>query len=176
MGFGEKWKAWVKGVISTSKSSVLVNGSPSKEFHLGKGVRQGDPLAPFLFILAAEGLNVVFREAHRNALFKRVRLDNLEDEISLLQYADDAIIMGEWDSDNALNLVRLLRCFEICSGLKINLSKSRILGVSVSIEEIRRMARLLNCKEECNTRNLDKKQKYPKAFRYMFYLSIVQIL
>ena len=47
-----------------------------------------------------------------------------------------------------MNLVRLLRCFEICSGLKINFSKSRILGVSVANDEVRRMARLLNCKEE----------------------------
>ncbi|KAJ9557521.1 hypothetical protein OSB04_012135 [Centaurea solstitialis] len=128
--------------------SVLINGSPTKEFRLGKGVRQGDPLAPFLFILAAEGLSVALREAHRNNIFKGIRFDNSEEDVSLFQFADDAIFMGEWNLENARNLIRILKCFEICSGLKINLSKSRVTGVAVSNEEITRMARKLRCKEE----------------------------
>ena len=141
MGFGDKWRAWVKGTICTAKHSILVKGSPTKEFRMGKGVRQGDPLSPFLFIIAAEGLSVVFREARQNNLFKGVRFRNSEEEISILQFADDAIIMGEWGLENAKNLTYILKCFEICSGLKINMSKSSILGVSVKEDEIVRMAR-----------------------------------
>jgi hypothetical protein len=47
--------------VCTAKASVLVNGSPTDEFPLERGLRQGDPLSPFLFLLAAEGLNVMMR-------------------------------------------------------------------------------------------------------------------
>ncbi|XP_024963273.1 uncharacterized protein LOC112503472 [Cynara cardunculus var. scolymus] len=115
---------------------------------MGRGVRQGDPLAPFLFILASEGLNVIMREAQRKHLFKGVKWANQAEEVSILQYADDAIFIGEWAADNAKNLLRILKCFEVCSGLKINLSKSRLTGVAVSKEEISRMACWLKCKED----------------------------
>ncbi|KAJ9567589.1 hypothetical protein OSB04_003555 [Centaurea solstitialis] len=146
MGFGIRWRACVKGLISTAKSSVLINGVPTKEFRVEKGVRQGDPLAPFLFILAAEGLNVAFKEAQRANIFKGIRLDDSIEELSILQFADDAIIMGEWDPLNAKNLIRILKCFELCSGLSINLSKSSLLGISVPNEEVQRVALGLNCK------------------------------
>lgn len=148
MGFGEKWRAWMKGCTSTAKVSVLINGAPSKEFTMGKGVRQGDPLAPFLFIVAAEGLAVLMKEAQRSNIFHGIRLRNMEEDISIFQFADDAIFVGDWSSNNVKNLIRILNCFELCSGLKINLSKCRIMGVSVSSEEVTRAANRLNCKEE----------------------------
>ncbi|KAJ9561163.1 hypothetical protein OSB04_006323 [Centaurea solstitialis] len=141
MGFGDKWRSWVKGCICTAKASVLINGSPSKEFNLNKGVRQGDPLAPFLFILATEGLAVAMKEARQNNIFKGVCLNNSEDEVSIFQFADDAIFVGEWSLANAKNLI-------LCSGLTINMSKSRLMGVSVSKEETTRIANQLKCKEE----------------------------
>jgi len=56
LGFHDKWISWVKGCLASSSVSVLVNGSPTEEFKPSRGLRQGDPMAPFLFLVVAEGL------------------------------------------------------------------------------------------------------------------------
>ncbi|GJU10075.1 transposon TX1 [Tanacetum coccineum] len=71
MGFGAKWCKWVESCLRSSTMSILVNESPTEEFSLERGVRQGDLLSPFLFILAAEGLNVIVNEAVQNGVNDR---------------------------------------------------------------------------------------------------------
>ena len=61
MAFPTLWRKWIKECVSTATASVLVNGSPTDEFHFERGLRQGDPLSPFLFLLATEGLNVMMK-------------------------------------------------------------------------------------------------------------------
>ena len=61
MGFPVLWRKWINECIGTATTSVLVNGSPTDEFSLKRGLRQGDPLFPFLFLLVAEGFNVLMK-------------------------------------------------------------------------------------------------------------------
>ena len=105
MGFGNKWRSWIRGCLSSSRASVLVNGAPTKEFRVTKGVRQGDPLSPFLFIIAMEGLNVALKTAVEKWIFKGVQLPNNGPTISHLFYADDALFVGEWCKSNIKCLV-----------------------------------------------------------------------
>ncbi|KAJ9553612.1 hypothetical protein OSB04_017657 [Centaurea solstitialis] len=128
MGFGSKWIGWVKGLITTASVSVLINGSPTSQFPLEKGVRQGDPLSPFLFIVAMEGLFVTLKEARAKGLVKGVTLPNGEPEIVSLHYADDAIFLGRWNGHNLRNLMKTLKCFHLALGLKINWGKSTLTG------------------------------------------------
>ncbi|GKG20284.1 RNA-directed DNA polymerase, eukaryota, reverse transcriptase zinc-binding domain protein, partial [Tanacetum coccineum] len=55
-GFGEKWCKWIQACLKSSRGSIIINGSPTEEFQFGKGLKQGDPFAPFLFILIMESL------------------------------------------------------------------------------------------------------------------------
>ncbi|GKA22184.1 cysteine-rich receptor-like protein kinase [Tanacetum coccineum] len=63
MRFGGKWCKWIESCLKSFSMSILVNGSPTNEFRLERGARQGDPLSSFLFILAAEGLSDLVSEA-----------------------------------------------------------------------------------------------------------------
>ncbi|XP_071708379.1 uncharacterized protein [Rutidosis leptorrhynchoides] len=146
MGFGEKWRGWILACLKSASILVLVNGSPTNEFTLERGVRQGDPLSPFLFIIAAEGLNILTKNAVEKGLFKGVKVGADKVMVSHLQYADDTIFIGEWSRLNICNLMKLLECFEKVLGLKVNYHKSSISGMGVIKEEVERMAKRVNCK------------------------------
>ncbi|XP_071695366.1 secreted RxLR effector protein 78-like [Rutidosis leptorrhynchoides] len=73
-GFGSKWIKWIESCLKSAFISILINGSPTKHISLGRGVRQGDPLSPFLFISAVEGLNILTKVAIENGLFKGVEV------------------------------------------------------------------------------------------------------
>jgi len=73
VGFCDRWINWIKSCLKFVSVSVLVNGSPTKEFIPRKGLRQEDLLAPFLFLIVAEGLAGVLRMADEKHL-----IDNLE--------------------------------------------------------------------------------------------------
>ncbi|GJT31588.1 RNA-directed DNA polymerase, eukaryota [Tanacetum coccineum] len=68
-GFGEKWCGWIHEFFRSSRGSVLVNGSPTIEFQFYKGLKQGDPLAPFLFILVMESLYLSFKRVVDAGMF-----------------------------------------------------------------------------------------------------------
>ena len=74
LGFHDKWILWVKGCLVSSSVSVLVNGSPTEEFKPSRGLRQGDPMAPFLFLVVAEGLAGLVRQALRTDVLRGVKV------------------------------------------------------------------------------------------------------
>nr|GEX95511.1 RNA-directed DNA polymerase, eukaryota, reverse transcriptase zinc-binding domain protein [Tanacetum cinerariifolium] len=69
-GFGEKWCKWIQSCLRSSRGSIILNGSPTKEFQFYKGLKQGDPLSPFLFILIMESLHLSFQRVEDAGMFK----------------------------------------------------------------------------------------------------------
>ncbi|XP_057444502.1 uncharacterized mitochondrial protein AtMg01250-like [Lotus japonicus] len=95
MGFDPRWIHWIRGCLESASVSVLVNGSPCGEFRMEKGLRQGDPLAPFLFLIVAEGLNGLFLDVVSLGKFVGYKVGGNDDcTVSLLQFADDMVFVG----------------------------------------------------------------------------------
>src|SRR3954467_15022369 len=99
MGFGVRWMRWMEACILSNHMSVLVNGSATKEFKVHKGLRQGDPLSPFLFVLAMEGLTALVKKSVVLGNFKPFMYGENE-SVDILQFADDTILLGEASCEN----------------------------------------------------------------------------
>nr|GEZ70740.1 RNA-directed DNA polymerase, eukaryota, reverse transcriptase zinc-binding domain protein [Tanacetum cinerariifolium] len=92
-GFGLKWRSWIQGCLNYAMGSILVNGSLTLEFKFSKGLKYGDPLPPFLFILIMESLHLSFNNVVNVGLYNGIHID---DSLSLshLFYADDVIFIA----------------------------------------------------------------------------------
>ncbi|GKB81078.1 RNA-directed DNA polymerase, eukaryota, partial [Tanacetum coccineum] len=143
-GFGMTWCQWIRGLCYFAKASVLVNGSPSREFQFQCRLKQGNSLAPLLFILVMESLHLSFSKVVEAGIFKGIRLNN-SISLSHLFYTDDALIVGEWSSDNLRGFINVLKCFFLASGLQINIHKSQLLGMGVSRLDIEAAAASIGC-------------------------------
>ncbi|GJX62449.1 RNA-directed DNA polymerase, eukaryota [Tanacetum coccineum] len=144
LGFGSRWRDWIQSCLNSSKGSILVNGSPTSEFQYFKGLKQGDPLSPFLFILVMESLHLSFQKVVNAGLYKGVVLDNSL-QISHLFYADDVVFIGQWCDSNISTIIRVLDCFFQASGMRINLHKSKIMGIAVDNSLVTQAANSIGC-------------------------------
>jgi len=148
MGFPTLWQKWINQCIGMATASVLVNESPTDEFPLERGLRQGDPLSPFLFLLVVEGFNVLMKAMSSNHLFNGYSVGSSNPVVvSHLQFADDTLILGEKSWANVRTMWAVLMLFEALSSLEVNFSKSQLVGVIVSDSWLSEAALVLSCRD-----------------------------
>ena len=125
LGFCPRWISWVKECISTPSFSVLVNGVPGSSFRPSRGIRQGDPLSPYLFILCAELLARQFAEAccHRDKLIG-VPIGHSGMRIPFLTFADDTMIFAKASNESCHLIRSILDKYCAMSGQLVNYHKS----------------------------------------------------
>ena len=129
-GFSTKWRQWILFCLSTVHFSIVINGSPCGFFGSSRGLRQGDPLSPLLFVLVMEALGRMLDKVvleGRMLGFSVGKLEGRSMAVSHLLFVDDTLIFCETDLDQIMILI----WFEAVSGLKINLGKSEIVPVGV---------------------------------------------
>ena len=120
--FGESMRQWVKTFYKNINSSVLYNGHCSNSFSVSRGVRQEDPLSPYLFIICAELLEDAIKQ---NGQINGITVNN--EEFLLGQYADDTFFLLDGTQTSLSQCLDTLELFGECSGLKENVEKTKAL-------------------------------------------------
>ncbi|KAA3466735.1 reverse transcriptase [Gossypium australe] len=126
MGFAKECVALIMRCISTVSYAVNVNGRRGNVFKPNRGLHQGDPLSPFLFLICSEGFSSLIRLAKREGLLKGVKASRRGPEISYLLFADDCILFGDATNRGEMVLKEILKEYERSSGQCVNFNKSTI--------------------------------------------------
>jgi hypothetical protein len=127
LGFSQRWRDWIAIILGSSSSKIIINGEQTNRINHKCGVRQGDPLSPFLFILAMDPLQRMIEKAAQAGLLGSVLPKGAKLRCSL--YADDVGVFVRADNSDLKVLKTILEVFEGCSGLKINFDKTEIFPI-----------------------------------------------
>jgi hypothetical protein len=124
LGFANKWIQWMMLCVSSVTYSVLVNHDKVGPIFPGKGLRQGDPLSPYLFILVTEGLSTLIKKSAAQGDIHGVKICRGAPPVSHLLFADDCFLFCRSTLEEANCLMRILKTYEEATWQEINLTKS----------------------------------------------------
>jgi exonuclease III len=127
IGFPTRWRDWIATLLFTSSTRIMLNGVPNRPIKHGRGLRQGDPLSPLLFVIAMDPLQKLLECATEDGHLSRLRGRTTQLRVSM--YADDTAIFIKPTRADVLSLTRLLELFGNASGLTTNFQKSTILPI-----------------------------------------------
>lgn len=132
--FPRRWTDWVRMILSTFSTRVLVNGEPSLYFLHKKGLRQGDPLSPMLFNLAVDILQRMVQSAN-HTLSNPIK-NRISQAIWALQYADDTALIVKADEEAFITTKLVIRLFTKVLCLHVNYGKSSFVPINVPNAEL----------------------------------------
>jgi hypothetical protein len=144
-GFGLRWRNWIKGCLSSVNFYVIINGRPRGKFGATRGLRQGDSLSPFLFIMVVDVLSRLLERAKECSLIEGLSVGRENVEITHLQFADDTIFFLKDDDQNWAKLNSILESFCFISGLKLNKAKCSLVGINSDSSNVERLAAVFGC-------------------------------
>jgi hypothetical protein len=138
LGFSNQWIHWMMLCVSSVNYSVLVNFDKVGPIFPGRGLRQGDPLSPYLFILVTEGLTTLIKKSVAKGDLHGVQICRGAPVVSHLLFADDCFIFCRSTIAETNHLMSLLKTYEEATGQEINLTKSEVFfsrNLSIAAQE-----------------------------------------
>jgi hypothetical protein len=142
-GFQQVWRQWMGHILRSSRSAVLVNGCPGPWISCRRGLRQGDPISPYLFILVADVLQMLIKS---DTDVRHPIVDTAG--CPTLQYADDMLLLVRGELSDVQRLMTLLDQFAQATGLQINYAKSTVVPIYMDEETIQQCVSVLGCRRE----------------------------
>jgi hypothetical protein len=133
-------------ILGSGTSEILLNGVPGKRFHCKCGVRQGDPLSPLLFVLAADLLQSIVNKACDCGILRLPLPSTCGPDFPIIQYADDTILIMEACPRQLFFLKAMLNSFAESTGLHVNYHKSNIYPINVTDQKMEILANTFHCK------------------------------
>jgi hypothetical protein len=137
------WRDILSGLLATSSTQVLLNGVPGAIIHHKRGLRQGDPLSPMLFILVMDILGCIVAKVDEEGQLQPLSSKPLHHRISL--YADDAVLFSHPRENEIHTVLGILNLFGKASGLKTNIQKSSVYPIRCGQEELMTLHDWLPC-------------------------------
>jgi hypothetical protein len=126
LGFADRWVQLLMTCVHTVTYSILINGQPYGLITPSRGLRQGDPLSPYFFILCAEGLSSLLQHAERNRLITGLPIVRGGLRLNHLFFADDSLLFCKANFNEWTNIQDILSVYEKASGQKVNREKTSI--------------------------------------------------
>lgn len=149
LGFDPKWVNWVMRCVTSVTYSVLINDQLHGMIIPQRGLRQGDPLSPSLFVICSEGLAHLLSTADREGRISGIKFGDCGPSVNQLFFADDCLFACEANDNQSDNLIRNLRRYEGVTGQVLNPTKSSIIfGKRVSEEDKSRVKKNLGIETE----------------------------
>lgn len=137
MGFCNLWVDWIMACITTVKLNILVNGEEIGHVIPERGLRQGDPISPYLFILVTEGLSALIKKTVIKGELHGINVARNAQEVTHLLFADDSYFYFKAVSSEAHRFKNIMDYYSAASGQEMNLNKSSVIFSPNVKEELR---------------------------------------
>ena len=138
LGFHERWINLMMMCVSIVSYSMLINGEPKGRIVPTRGLRQGDSISPYLFLLCVEGLSAMLRKVENGGIPKGIAVCRQAPLVSHLLFANDCVVFGKASKEEGFRLLKILEIYEKESGQKLNREKTSLFfskNTSVEVKE-----------------------------------------